>query len=206
MIMSLDQLPFNVFDLVVLAVLVVGLFRGRKQGMSEEFMGLVQWLAIVVCCSFLYRPFGQFLSESSRVFSLLNCYIIAYVVLALLFIAAFALLKRGIGGKLLGSDIFGGAEYYLGMGSGLIRFSCILVAGLALLNARAYDVNEVRAMDNFQNREFGSTFFPTLPAVQATVFQKSLVGPWIHQNLGFLLIEPTKPQVKELHQKEYTFH
>jgi uncharacterized membrane protein required for colicin V production len=204
--MSLDKLPFNAFDLLVVGVLIAGLFRGRKQGMSEEFLGLVQWLAIIVCCSVAYRPLGQFLSESSRVFSLLNCYIIAYITLVLLFVTAFALLKRSIGGKLLGSDIFGVSEYYLGMCAGLVRFSCILVAGLALLNARAYDVNEVRAMENFQNKEFGSTYFPTLPAIQSSVFQKSMVGPWIHQNLGFFLIEPTKPEIKELHQKEYTFH
>jgi methylphosphotriester-DNA--protein-cysteine methyltransferase len=31
---------------------------------------------------------------------------------------------------------------------------------------------------------------------------KSLTGPWIKQNLGFLLIKPTEPEDKQLHQKE----
>ncbi len=204
--MSLDKLPINAFDFLVTGVLIFGIFRGRKQGMSEEFLNLVQWLAIVLVCGFAYRPLGQFLSESSRLFSLLTCYLIAYVVLALILWGLFALVKRAIGGKLLGSDLFGSAEYYLGMGSGLVRFSCILVAGLALLNARAYDAKEIKEMENFQDREFGSQYFPTLPAIQATVFQKSISGPWIHSNLGFLLIEPTKPEKKELHQKEFTLH
>jgi hypothetical protein len=41
--------------------------------------------------------------------------------------------------------------------------------------------------------------------VQATVFDKSLTGPWIKQNLGFLLITPTAPEKRELHQKDAVF-
>ena len=204
--MSLDKLPINAFDILFVGVLIAGIFRGRKQGMSEEFLSLLKWLMIVAVGAFAYRPVGQFLAETSRLFSLLTCYLIAYVVLTLLLVSGFALLKRSIGGKLLGSDIFGSAEYYLGMASGLVRFGCILITGLALLNARAYDTNEIREMEKFQDREFGSQYFPTLPAIQATVFQKSITGPWIHENLSFLLIEPTKPEKKELHQKEYTLH
>jgi hypothetical protein len=38
--------------------------------------------------------------------------------------------------------------------------------------------------------------------VQAVVFEKSASGPWIRDNLGFLLIKPTEPENKDLHQKE----
>lgn len=204
--MSLDKLPINAFDILFLGVLIAGIFRGRKQGMSEEFLSLVQWLMIVAVGAFAYRPVGQFLADTTRLFSLLTCYLIAYVSLIVLLVSAFALIKRAIGGKLLGSDIFGSAEYYLGMGSGLVRFGCILITGLALLNARAYDTKEIQEMEKFQDREFGSQYFPTLPAIQASVFQKSVAGPWIHDKLGFLLIEPTRAEKKELHQKEYTLH
>ena len=204
--MSLDKLPINLFDLLLFGVLVGGVFRGRKQGMSEEFLGLLKWLSIVAVGAFAYRPVGQFLADTCRLFSLLTCYLMAYVLIIVLLVSIFALLKRGIGGKLLGSDIFGSAEYYLGMGSGLIRFGCILIAGLALLNARAYTANEIQEMEKFQDREFGSQYFPTLASIQASVFQKSITGPWIHENMSFLLIEPTKPEKKELHQKEFTFH
>jgi uncharacterized membrane protein required for colicin V production len=202
--MSLDALPFNLFDCLFVGVLILGLFRGRKQGMSEELLSLLKWLGIVLICAFAYQPLGQIFSETTSMFSLLSCYLIAYLAAMLVIFIVFALIKKAFGGKLLGSDIFGRAEYYLGMGSGIVRFGCILLAVLALLNARAYDAAEVRAMENFQNTEFGSNYFPTLHSVQATVFEKSLVGPWIHDNLGFLLITPTKPQHKELHQKDYT--
>ena len=135
-------------------------------------------------------------------FGRLSCYLLAYVGGALLVLLLFAGIKRALGGKLLGSDIFGRAEYYLGMGAGLVRFSCILLAALALLNARYFTPMEVRAMEKFQDDVYGSNFFPTLHSLQTTVFDKSLTGQWIKKNLGFLLIKPTEPEKKELHQKE----
>jgi hypothetical protein len=138
-------------------------------------------------------------------FGRLTCYLLAYVGGALLIILIFAGIKRSLGGKLLGSDIFGRSEYYLGMASGLVRGTCILLAGLALLNARYFSPMEVRANQKFQDDVYGSNFFPTLQSVQSTVFDKSLAGPWIKQNLGFLLIKPTEPDNSELHQKDAAF-
>ncbi len=200
--MSLDQLPINLFDLVLFCVLVGGILRGRKHGMSEEFLNLLMWLTIVFGCAVIYEPAAALIGQFTNLFSRLTCYLVAYVVGALLVVALFAGIKRLLGGKLLGSDIFGQAEYYLGMGSGLVRFSCILLALLALLNARYFSPQEVRAMEKFQDDMYGSNFFPTLHTVQATVFDKSFTGPWIKQNLGFLLIKPTEPEDKQLHQKE----
>jgi len=200
---SLDRLPINLFDLVVLMMLTAGIFRGRKHGMSEELLSLVKWLAIIFGCAAFYQPGAVLLAQFTTMFGQLACYIMAYLAAALLFFLLFAGIKRALGGKLLGSDIFGRSEYYLGMGSGLVRFSCMLLAALALLNARYFSPTEVRAMEKFQDDVYGSNFFPTLQSVQATVFDRSLTGPWIKENLGFLLIKPTEPEHKELHQKEF---
>jgi uncharacterized membrane protein required for colicin V production len=203
--MSLDQLPINLFDLVVIMVLTAGILRGRKHGMSEELLSLVKWLAIVCGCAALYQPGGDLLAQFTNIFGRLACYLMAYVGAASLFFLLFAGIKRAFGGKLLGSDIFGRSEYYLGMGSGLVRFSCMLLAALALLNARYFSPTEVRAMEKFQDDVYGSNYFPTLHSLQATVFDRSLTGPWIKENLGFLLIQPTEPEHKDLHQKEFVF-
>ena len=203
--MSLEQLPFNLFDLVVIVVLALGIFRGRKHGMSEELLSLATWLAILFGCAALYQPGGELLAQFTSMFGRLSCYLVAYVAGALLFSLLFAGIKRVLGGKLLGSDIFGRSEYYLGMGSGLIRFSCMLLAALALLNARYFSPTEVKAREKFDNDVYGSSFFPTLHSVQSTVFDRSLTGPWIKENLGFLLIKPTQPEHKEIHQKEFAY-
>ena len=200
--MNLDQLPINLFDLVLIIVLIAGLAQGRKHGMSEELMSLLNWLAILFGCAALYEPTGLFVGGFTTMFGRLSCYLLAYVGVAVGLLLVFALIKRALGGKLLGSDIFGQTEYYLGMGAGLVRFACILLAGLALLNARYFSPLEVRAMEKFQDDVYGSNYFPTLHSLQATVFDKSLTGPWIKQNLGFLLIKPTEPDRRELHQKD----
>jgi len=196
----MDKLPFNFFDFVLLAVLVAGVLRGRKHGMSEELLGLFKWLAILIICALAYEPIGKMFVGS---FTLLFCYVMAYLTAGLVILIVFAGIKRALGGKLLGSDLFGKAEYYLGMGSGLVRFTCMLLAALALLNARYFSPNEVKAMENFQNDVYGSNFFPTLHSVQSAVFERSLLGPWIKENLSFLLIKPTEPEDRKFKQKEF---
>src|SRR6476659_6004078 len=202
----MGSLPFNVFDIFLLVVLGAGIARGRKNGMSQELISLVKWLTILFVCAVAYEPVGAFFGQSTTLFSSLSCYLMAYIGAALVIILLFAAINRALGGKLLGSDVFGGAEYYLGMGSGLIRFICILLVGLAVLNARYYTPQEVKAEMAFQNDVYGSHYFPTLHSVQSTVFKTSLTGPWIKENLSFLLIKPTEPQGAELHQKDAKFN
>ena len=202
MSMSLSQLPINLFDLVVLVVLAAGIYRGRKHGMSEELLNLLTWLAILLGCASVYEPGAELIGQFTNMFSQLTCYLIAYLGGAVLIFLLFTGIKRAFSGKLLGSDIFGRTEYYLGMGSGLVRFGCMLLAALALLNSRYFSPTEVRAMEARDIDIYGSDFFPGLHSLQTTVFDRSLTGPWIKENLGFLLIKPTEPEHKEFHQKD----
>jgi uncharacterized membrane protein required for colicin V production len=202
--MSLDKLPVNIFDVIVLAVLAAGVWRGRKHGMSEELLMALKWLSIMLGCAFAYEPLGRLIAQEGN-FSLLSSYLMAYISVALVILILFAGVKRGLGGKLLGSDLFGKAEYYLGMGAGLARFTCMLLVAMALLNARFFSDTEIKAMERFQNDVYGSNFFPGLHSLQATVFERSFLGSAIRENLGFLLIKQTAPEEKKFKQKEYQF-
>src|SRR5437763_1841314 len=148
--MNMDGLPFNAFDVFLVVILVAGVFKGRKRGMSIELMSLLKWLTILFVCALAYEPLASLFGQTTTVFSKLACNLIAYVGAALLVVLLFAAVNRSLGGKLVGSDLFGSAEYYLGMGSGLIRFACILLAALALLNAPYYTPQEVKAEEAFQ--------------------------------------------------------
>ncbi len=204
--MNSFKLPINAFDVIVLALVVLGIFRGRKKGFSEDALGMLKWILVVVLCGLLYAPVGEWLASLGTMsVTLLPAYIMAYIAIALVILSFFALIKHVIGGKLLGSDIFGRAEYYLGMCSSLVRFSCILVVLLALLNARYFSKEEVAADLAFQNDMYGSNYFPGLHSAQATVFQDSLSGPWIRDHLSFLLIEPTHPEHKQFKQRDFAF-
>jgi uncharacterized membrane protein required for colicin V production len=196
------KLPFNWFDVLILIVVFVGIQRGRKHGISEELLKMLKWLSIAIGCALIYQPIGKMIAEGPA-FSLLSGYLMAYTGVALLIAALFAIIKKVSGGKLISSESFGGSEFYLGMAAGVVRFCCILVAAIALLNARYYSQAEIKEDLKFQNDVYGSNFFPTLYDIQAQVFEKSLAGPWIKQQLAILLIKPTPPEQKRLKQKEF---
>ena len=194
-------LPFNFFDLLLLFVLLAGLLRGRKQGFSLELLSLLKWLTLLLVCAAVYGPAGAMMAESGR-FDLLSAYLLAYLGTALAVFILFAMIQSRVGPKLIGSDVFGRGEYYLGMGSGIVRFACMLLMALALLNARGFTPAELAATDKFQQENYGSHVFPGLHSLQVAVFNDSLVGSLIKQDLSFLLIASTEPNQKEPGQKE----
>lgn len=199
--MNLDKLPMNWFDVLVLVLLLVGWQRGRKHGMSVECVAMLKWIVVIIAAALVYEPMGLWLTTVvplSKLVAYILCYLLAAGAVAGLFI----LVKRSIDGKLTGSDAFGRAEYYLAMPAGMVRFMCVLIAGLALLNARQYRPEEVHAMKKFQNDNYGSEFFPTLQAAQASVFQQSFLGPQIKKHLSFLLITPTQPEPKQIRRAD----
>ena len=193
-------MPFNWFDVVILLFLGLGVQRGRKHGMSQEIILVLKWISIILVGGLCYGVVGDVISDNS-VFSRLSGYMMAYIVIALGITVAFWAITKMANGKLVGSDVFGSGEYYLGMVAGFLRYTCILIFALSLLNARLYSQKEIKEDLSFQNDVYGSDFFPKLYTVQDDVFKKSLVGPHIHDELGFLLIKGTPPEYKELRKE-----
>jgi hypothetical protein len=182
--------PINFFDLLLVGVLIGGVYYGRKQGISVDLLGSSKWLTMLLACALIYRPLGVLLAQAAS-FGLLTAYLLAYLGTALLVLVLFSLIKKRVAPKLVGTDVFGRGEYYLGMVSGVVQFASILLIGLAFLNARAFTPAELKALEQYQEAAYGSSVFPNLHSFQAAVFERSLFGPWIQQDLGFLLIEPT---------------
>ena len=189
----MQDAPVNWFDVLVLIVLLLGIRKGRMNGMSVELVPMLQWLSIVAAASFGYKPLGNWLSMNSPM-SRLFCYITMYIVIALVVKGIFSMLKKGSGGKLVGSDIFGRAEFYLGMFGGSVRFLCILLAGMALLNAPYYSAKSIADNNAYQVDMYGSTFFPGLSNLQIQVFKDSFIGGFMKKKAEFLLIESTRSE------------
>ena len=200
--MDTQNLPVNWFDFAVLVVLLVGMARGRKNGLSQELLILFRWVCIIFAAGFAYKPVGEFMSQNT-VFSQLFCYITSYIVIAALVAITFSLVKRALGGKLIGSDVFGSAEYYVGMPAGMIRFACIVIFVISLLGARYYSPQELQAKARYDADVYGKSYWPTLSSVQVEVFQKSFLGPHLREYLDFLLITPTAPVQKEIQRKQF---
>ena len=186
------NLPFNWFDLAVVLMIVVAYTPGKNNGMSQESLAVLKWVALVVVTAIAYEPLGVWAASTLKIGKLF-AFLLSYCLVASVILCAFVFINRTLGEKLKGSDAFGKAEFYLAMPAGMLRFACITLVLLALLNARYYTTAEVKAMNKYQNDNYGSNFFPTLSSVQDDVFTKSFLGKQIKQHMSFLLIKPTAP-------------
>jgi uncharacterized membrane protein required for colicin V production len=193
----ISNLPVNWFDIVLIFWLFVGLLRGRKHGMSQELMLVFQWLLIVVICSHAYVPLARQLEQNSPL-QLLWCNLAVYIALAMIIRSVLLKIKNTLGDRLVGSDIFGGGEYYLGMLAGVLRFACIALVFMALMNARIITKAELEATERMQRTNFESVRFPTFGTVQQGVLFKSWTGKFVKQNLKEFLIASSVPEPKPI--------
>ncbi len=185
--MAKMDFSFNWFDLCVLALLIVGIVVGRKRGMSVELLSVLQWLVIVVVAAMASGPFGKMLAEFSG-FSPVFTYITAYVLVAIALKLVFVVLRRMAGEKLVSGEMFGSFEYYLGMVAGMIRFGCMIIFFLALMNAKQVTKAELAAQLKHQQDWAGSIYFPPFGSVQQAIFEESLSGRTVKQYLTAQLI------------------
>jgi uncharacterized membrane protein required for colicin V production len=189
---------FNWFDLVFLIVLGFGLFRGKRNGMSKELIPLVQWLVMVPVCALFYPKVGG-LMASFLADKMWNG-IVAYLALAFVVFIVFKIIKESFAEKLVKSDFFKDAEYYLGMFAALLRYACVMIFVLALLNAPVYTSADISAQMASDQKNFGGgagssfsgSYFPHLFQIQAAVFKDSFIGPRIKNYAGVLLINTGK--------------
>jgi uncharacterized membrane protein required for colicin V production len=185
--MKVGEIFINGFDLLVLIVIAIGIFRGRSRGMSQELLDVLQWLLVVVLGALVYRPFGKAIADVIHI-SPITGFLLAYISALLLVRVVFGWLKRMVGEKLFGSDIFGNGEYYLGMFAGAVRFGCFLIVGLAILNAPYFTPEQLAAEARMQKENFEDISFPTLGTIQQTVFTGSASGRFAKRYLAHELI------------------
>jgi len=184
---SSSKYAVNYFDVFVVLWLILGVFMGRKHGMSQEVLPMVQWIAIVILAGMFYGPIAQFLHQNANL-ELVLASIIGYVLVGLVVHFIFLWIKQGIGEKLVGSDMFGRAEYYLGMAGGAVRFACMLVCLIALMNVRIITDVEMARSEKVQRQNFEGIRFPTYGSVQHAVLFESLTGRTVKANMSHLLI------------------
>jgi uncharacterized membrane protein required for colicin V production len=195
--MKNDAIPLNWVDVLTAIVLIVGIIRGRKRGMSEEFLDTMQWLAIVVVGGLFYRHLAANLTQPSLMgAAALN--VAAYILIALVIKLVVTFLKRRAGEKVMGSDLFGRFEYYLGMAAGALRYGCIYLFLLNLLHAPYYTKEMLAATEQSQEKNFGDVRFPTLGALQFTVYRESATGWLLENGLEPILIQPASAKPSDL--------
>jgi len=191
--MNFNDLTFGWFDLVFVGLIIVGCVRGRKRGMTQEFPNLIQWIVIVGGGAVLYRPLGELVSDLTGMGKLF-WFVVIYLSWAALVKGIVTWIVRSKGDKLGLADMFGSAEYPLGMVSGMIRMVLVCLFIMALINSRLYTNAELKNMAKFQEDNFGSVSLPTIGTFQSSLFRESAVGKLVKENAPIILIEPTAPR------------
>ena len=210
----LQHLTFNWFDVALVLVLVFGFWRGRKRGMTKELLPTLQWLAILLGAGFGHVFLAGWLQQQGVIRQVFGNHfnpqtaalLSSYLLIALILFTVFAALKRKFNPKLEGSSMFGGSEYYWGVIASLVRYGCLVLVALAVLNAPYYSTADIKQEEAYNNRWYGGglrgyngDFIPRMDEVQASVFKNSLIGPLIKDNLSMLLINTTGPAKTTAH-------
>ena len=206
-----QNLSLNWFDVALLLILAFGFWRGRKRGMSREALPTLMWLIAVIAGGFGCQFLGDLLLKTGYVGKVFGagynqrtmCLVICYLLIGLVALTVHGLLKKVFKEKIAGSNAFGDGEYYLGIISGMIRYFCITIFFLALLNAPFYSTGEIAADKVFKNRWFGGgeknfkgDFFPSVYDIQSDIFKKSITGSAIKNYLEPVLIQNGAPAKK----------
>jgi hypothetical protein len=201
--MASSGLSFNWFDVAVIIILAFGLFRGRKNGMSRELLPALQWVVLVLVCGLGYSLVAELFRNATSLDQLTSD-VLGYLLLASVVWLLTGIPKHKFADRLAVSNFFGGSEFYLGMLVGMVRYACIVLAALALLNAPIYTTAEIEAHAAYAQRWYGGgmqgysgDYFPTLQSVQEQVLQRSFTGPCVKKYLKPLLINTVQPATQK---------
>lgn len=195
--MNFTGITLSWVDFVTAIVLIIGFVRGRKRGFSEEMLDTAMWISIVVLGAFFYRTLGNLMAQKPWL-SRLTYHLFAYILIALMLKITFVLVKKHLGEKLTESDMFGRAEFYLGMGAGMLRWTCMYLFALSLLHAPHYTEEELAQRKREVEYNYGSDFFPSVDKIQAEVFTVSLTGKNLQKYLPQMLMSPTDSSAEPL--------
>lgn len=178
----------GLFDVLLLIAIGLGGWRGKVRGISEELLDFLQWLVTIVAAGFLYSLVGDLLVQAKlpRLYANMGGYILVIIAISILF----GFIKKSVGNKLVDSDFFGGWEYRLGMFAGAIRYLCIWIAILSLMNARYFDPAAVAAERKYQEKEVGMVLIPSWGMAQRMALYDSFTGPYLRQFLAHQLMTP----------------
>ena len=190
---ALGRLNVNYVDFLVAVWLIIGLSYGRKRGMTQELLPMFQWLAIVVLAGLYYRPLSLLIRQNAH-FDLLWSNICGYLLIAFGIHLVYLWIKHFAHQKLIGTDVFGRAEYYFGMIAGMTHFACMLIFVCALMNSRIITKAERAKTEKAQGDAFSDIRFPTYGSVQQAVLFESFTGSMIETNLDPILIATVTPK------------
>ncbi|MGB0583139.1 MAG: hypothetical protein ACPGVU_25935 [Limisphaerales bacterium] len=188
----LAALRLNMFDALLLGALGWGVYQGKEQGASSTHVSVVQWMVIALPGGLAGAFLGSFLGPmlGSAYWGQLTGYLIWIFIV----VGFFAFLNSKGASEWKEADWFGKTEYPLGVLGCMIKYFCIVLTVMSLLNANYYTSEMIRRDREWQIEEFGSALFPSFTMLNNTVFNTSFSGPPLKKTFeGWAILPSAKP-------------
>lgn len=179
----------NWFDMAVLFLVMLGARRGFRQGLSEELMGLLQWLVGLSLFGLWHVDWAH---ELSRFFGIRLVHGELLVVLGLLwgtFWLSSKLEKIWVENGFY-FEIATGFDRLLGMFCGLLKSMCLAFALMALLSFPSFTKGDLMRSKEYQREWFGTLEFPTFGDLQQDVIAQSYTGKKVQHLLVAFMRRP----------------
>lgn len=176
----------NWFDWAALGWVLIGFVRGYQRGLSEEVLRILPWVLGILAAGFFHEKWGGELAGALGLGSIWSQAVVyAGIVAGCLLV--FHGLRKWIGEKPVESGAFGWAERPLGMLGGALRYACMVVVLLALLNAPAYTGSELDAALRVIHQP-GARLYASGAEAKAGIMLDSWLGRFAREHFGSLII------------------
>jgi len=183
-------LRLNMFDAVLAGALGWGIYQGKEHGASTTHVSVVQWMLIGLAGGFAGNLLGSLMFSilGSAYWGQLTGYLLWIFIVA----AFFAFLNSKGKGEWKDADWFGRLEYPLGVLGCVLKYFCIILTIMSILNAKHYSAEDIRKDRAWQIEEFGSALFPTFTMLNNTVFNTSFCGPYVKKAFSWAILPSAK--------------
>ena len=123
--------PFNTVDIIIMALLGIGVLRGSMRGLSGELASVISLVVAAVAGWHFYRPLGEYLADTTRMTNV-QADTVSFVVIiggALILLWALSIVLKSI----MEFTFKGWLERVGGGVMGVVRYALLLAAALLII-------------------------------------------------------------------------
>lgn len=181
-------MSIQVFDVVVVIVLILGFKVGMKAGGNVMLPKFVKWLTTIVGAALGYEWVGLQLHRLAG-FTEATAFIVSYCLIAAFVFVTIHLLEGRFEQIIKKSAVFGEIETMGGGVLGLFTYCTILLLTMGILHGDRTSKAEVARQEKANREEYGEAALPPLASVKYYIFDKTNTGKLIRSRLGLVLIK-----------------
>lgn len=181
-------MSIQIFDVVVVIVLVAGFKVGMNAGGNVMLPKFLKWLTTIVSASLGYEWVGLQLHRFAGL-SEAKAFILSYCLIATIVFVTIHLLESRFEQVIKKSAVFGEIETMGGGVLGLFTYCAILLLTMGILHGDRTSKAEVARQEKANREEYGEAALPHFASIKYYIFDKTNTGKLTRSKLGLILIK-----------------